>query len=229
MRPPARRSAWPPLASSPSALTAFGATLGVEHGAFVDVLGLDAACLALVPAPCLALLLAYPTTESAEAHLRGLGSPAAPSPAVLLRQLAGGTCGTVAALHALANNVAPLGVPPEAPLRRELLLDGADGAERSRRVLASAAVREAHMRCAASSAVAAGRPGERQGRHFLTLLHTGGVLTMLDGRREAAIGCGATSPASFLTDAAAVVAGLAAAIGDEARAVELSVLALVKK
>ena len=225
-------AAWPPLASSPSALTGFTAALGVEVTAlqFVDVLGLEEDLLGMLPGRCLALVLLYPTTVAVQAHLDALEAraPRTMSAAIFFRQLYGGTCGTLATLHAVVNGAralpaadALLGVT----LRTELLLDeaaaeGVAAAERlierrSHAVLASAAIRLAHERAAIASSAATARAGERQGRHFLTFVAVDGRLILLDGRRHAPIDCGGTSEEGFLAHAVAEVRGLFAAAAND--------------
>merc|ERR1712008_516790 len=130
--------------------------LDVQRGYFMDVLGLDEELLALVPHRVVALVLLYPTTTEAEEHLRrgvevqlGEALPESKAKVFFLRQLAGGTCGTIAVLHAIANNLTELGsgaVRPEMPLTA-LLKDIADGEDttlvRSQQLLESTALRAA--------------------------------------------------------------------------------------
>jgi Ubiquitin carboxyl-terminal hydrolase, family 1 len=80
---------------------------------FVSVLGLDSELLAMLPPDrAVALILLYPTTPELEQYgLRRRNEDAqhhhatekAPTNVVFLRQVVGGTCGTIAAVHALAN------------------------------------------------------------------------------------------------------------------------------
>ena len=244
--------AWAPLASSPTALTAFATHLGVRSLRFVDVLVLDEEYLATLPAPCVAFVLLYPTSHAAQAHFdakaaataRALAESAADeassaarravacSAVCFLRQRRGGTCGTIAALHALVNGAKALPRDRESVLGpslcAELLLhehdkDADDDAMeeqasrdlcelRSQRLLASSTIRAAHNRCAVATSAAAGRAGVRQGRHFVAFVRASDRLVLCDGRREAPVDCGPTSAISFPRDAANLVADLAAAV-----------------
>jgi hypothetical protein len=219
---------WPPLASSPRAFTGFASAVGVDMSQleFLDVLGLDDDAIACLP-PLLAAILVYPTTPAAQTYLLSLEDRPT-DPVFRLKQLLGGMCGTIAALHALTNLPDELRSEISTPLRRRL--DGGPGHhdskalevselsefercdQQSRAVLSSTSVREAHMRCASSSATAAAPAGERQGRHYLTLIRSGEAgseaLLVLDGRRDGVLSGGGTTAATFSRDAAAWVRAL---------------------
>ena len=234
---------WRPLASSPHALTTFAARLGTARVRFDDVLGLDAEALALLPSPPIGMLLIYPTSTEAQSHLDSIDvktsgmTSMASSNLFQMRQLLGGTCGTIAALHLLLNLPDEMAVEVSAPLRRRLFPlqheeDSATAdvdaphereqrlcAQRSEAMLASDAIREAHDLCATASSVAEARAGERQGRHYVAFVRaTSEVngsahasLMILDGRRERPICCGPTTSASFADDVAREVRALVAA------------------
>jgi len=85
--------------------------VGVGDGwAFTDVLGLDEELLALVPQPCIAVVMLFPVnavlTASEMERRRDIARYSARiSPRVFfMRQYIGNACGTVAAMHALMNN-----------------------------------------------------------------------------------------------------------------------------
>ena len=214
--------AWPPLASSPGAFTAFAEALDVASVRFVDVLGLEEELLELLPAPCMAMVLLFPTctaaddyltTREREAAAHFAGPPARPPP-FFVRQLRGGTCGTVAALHALVHS------PDQAAhvLRRELEEEGEEAAVAeeveaeaaavapvdadsrrvlrcSRRLLRSPRIRAAHDLAAGATSAVRATAGERQGRHFVTWVPhystelNRAELVLLDGRRVRPIRC----------------------------------------
>lgn len=260
----ASEAAWPPLASSPTGLTAFARCLGVDTSVlrFDDVLGLEPELLSMLPAPCVAMILLYPTSTAAQAHLDSLAAAATTpsrerdaSSLLFLRQLRGGTCGTVATLHALVNGaraVASSQRPKGSQVHldqhldqssssrllgqrlcEDLLLLHAEGeascvedagelcARRSRALLASRTIRAAHDESAVRSRTNQARTGERQGRHFVTLVPLHGRLMLLDGRRDAPIDCGITTSAqTFLADAAGRVRALIAAAGSAEESTE---------
>ncbi|KAH9282612.1 Ubiquitin carboxyl-terminal hydrolase isozyme L3 [Echinococcus granulosus] len=81
--------------------------LGVkEPMRFVDVFGTDPDMQALVPGPILSLLLLYPLTENAKKNLIGIISM--DEKCFFMKQTISNACGTVAILHALANNASAL-------------------------------------------------------------------------------------------------------------------------
>ena len=167
---------WPPLASSPAALTDLARALGATDATLSDVLGLDDDLLALLPSPCLALILIYPTVSAAESFWAERCEPSK-LPTVFLRQRVGGSCGTVALLHALSNSTPALAVEPGSPLEALLSTpEPGDGeaalvARRSEWLANSTAVRAAHERCAELSTAAAA--AGRQGRHYVALVRIG--------------------------------------------------------
>ncbi|EOD29726.1 hypothetical protein EMIHUDRAFT_113629 [Emiliania huxleyi CCMP1516] len=185
---------WPPLASSPAALTDLARALGATDATLSDVLGLDDDLLALLPSPCLALILIYPTVSAAESFWAERCEPSKLRP-VFLRQRVGGSCGTVALLHALSNSTPALAVEPGSPLEELLSTpEPGDGeaalvARRSEWLANSTAVRAAHERCTR--------------------------LAVLDGRQpHARVVAGiSTCATGFLSAAAAEAAALMATVG----------------
>lgn len=89
----------------------FARRVGIGDGwAFTDVYGLDDELLAMVPQPCIAVVLLFPVNEvlaRSEMQRRAqlARRPPRVSPRVFfMRQYIGNACGTVAAVHALLNN-----------------------------------------------------------------------------------------------------------------------------
>lgn len=128
----------------------------------------------------------------------------------------GGTCGTIAVLHALVNNLDSIDdddIQSNSVLgrfkRSMPSFPGADdkeAGESRRRILQSSM-----YDCKELIEIHAGStapPGIRQGRHFVTFVCSTKRprLVELDGRRkEGPIDHGSTSPCTFLADAAAVI------------------------
>jgi ubiquitin carboxyl-terminal hydrolase L3 len=229
---------------------------------FVSVLGLDSELLAMLPSDrVVSLILLYPTTLHLEHYLRrnddtmtdnnmnavssstttttttdgAITMPKIPKKnVVFLRQLVGGTCGTIAVVHALANclmnhhneNITG-GVFPEDSILAELWRDAMaanDDEEndeneheiqimrRSRHFVESKQVQAARQAALAamrrpegSSTNRASAAGIRQGRHFITFVHLHGMLVELDGRRPRPVGRRLTTGPTFLVDAAAEI------------------------
>ncbi|KAJ1641384.1 ubiquitin carboxyl-terminal hydrolase isozyme L3, partial [Pavlovales sp. CCMP2436] len=105
-----KKEFWLPLESNPEVLNGFRDKLSASNAfAFHDVYGFDPDLLAMVPQPCLAVLLLFPYAEMAAAkaaqleRLRSEGY--APDAGIFfMRQYVGNACGTIACVHALAAN-----------------------------------------------------------------------------------------------------------------------------
>ncbi|QDZ22014.1 ubiquitin carboxyl-terminal hydrolase [Chloropicon primus] len=101
---------WLPLESDPTVFSAYAKALGCKGLAFSDVFGLDVELLAMVPRPVVAVILLFPIEkkDEAEAELQGesheSGSDATGGDVFYVKQKIGNACGTIALLHALANN-----------------------------------------------------------------------------------------------------------------------------
>lgn len=140
----------------------------------------------------------YPTTvPEIDAHLRRASTTVNDhkSNLVFVRQLVGGSCGTIAALHALMNGIAAQDIPASSALHElvhsSVEEDSRDGdqsvMDRSNHVVENSQIRRAHEVAAAACgrATTASVVGQRQGRHFLTLVKShDGILWELDGRRK---------------------------------------------
>ena len=162
-----------------------------------------------------------------------------------LKQIVGGTCGTIAVVHAIANTIqCHEAIALDSILSSmvnawndsgKLANSNDDILKLSRCFVTSAAVRQAHEQAAASSSINSKRSsttsfigiGQRQGRHFITLVHRNGTLWEVDGRRDTPTRLGTTGERSFLTDAMARVKGILAATKDTSIHARCSLVALV--
>lgn len=233
---------WEPLEGTPEAFNTLAKGLGVDtrRWCFVYVLGLDDDLLASVQPGAVSLILLYPTVTEAEEYLRRkVPSSPSPSDVFFARQTVGGTCGTIAVMHALVNSIDDLGeaVAPDSVLLSDFMddkqhdsLDKDDVVERrSQRLLDSEVIRKAHQAAYETAAGSNKTPaaGQRQGRHFITFVHMDGSLVELDGRRTAPACRGATCASTFLHDAAAEVRSIVAAVEDPLHQLQFSLFALV--
>ncbi|KAJ8297905.1 hypothetical protein KUTeg_024436 [Tegillarca granosa] len=107
----AEKQHWVPLESNPEVLNKVGTVvvlymynLGVPSSQweFVDVYGLEEELLGMVPRPVVAVMLLYPITEKSEAS--AIGDIQKDCGLYYCKQTIGNACGTVAIVHALANN-----------------------------------------------------------------------------------------------------------------------------
>lgn len=212
---PARVSSTPrplplPLPRPPQVFNDFVRRVGVQGGwAFTDVLGLDEELLAMVPQPCIAVVLLFPVSQqlaASEAARARIGGARPSSPRVFfMRQYVGNACGTVAAMHALMNNREQLTVG-SGPLR-ELMgpaepaganagaesSGGGAGAERLGERLSSSA---GLMQASETSARLGGTPAPARGvdadYHYVCFIRSAhdGCLYELDGTKPAPINHG---------------------------------------
>ena len=106
-----REGNWLPLESNPDVLNPFVRRLGLPADwAFCDVFGLDEELLCMVPQPCVAVCLLYPSAKisqprRAAQRLAASQQPPPPPELVFVMQKdgIGNACGTLACVHAIAN------------------------------------------------------------------------------------------------------------------------------
>jgi len=105
------KKVWLPLESDPELLDKYMYGLGVKPTVrFAEVYGLDEELLGLVPRPVHAVMMLFPVSEESEKarieeaeRLKSEGYEA-PSKIFWMKQIVGNACGTIALIHALANN-----------------------------------------------------------------------------------------------------------------------------
>jgi len=208
---------WVPLESNPEMLTSFAHSVGMPEGcgfAFQDVYGLDPELLLMVPKPVLAvtLLFNFPALREHKAAQRARIEAAGQSvdgSLFYMRQYVGNACGTIATLHALANNMEQLGIDAgDSPLGRFVASTAAQGADQ--RGLALAAASELHEKsegAATDEALAQTEAPEADAsvdHHFIAFVEVGGDLYELDGAKAFAVNHGPTD-GDTLAKAAAVI------------------------
>ena len=185
---------WEPLEATPQAFNTLANALGVPWWKFVDVVDWDS-----VPSDAVAWILMYPTTvPEIESHLHRTAASSAcgcdSSNVFFVRQLIGGSCGTIAALHAMINGITEKEIPATSPLHEIIesldkhLRDDFDNTvlHRSRGVVENVVLQRAHEIASGTTGAQVVRcAGQRQGRHFLTFFKSPeGILWELDGRRK---------------------------------------------
>jgi len=188
---------------------------------FTDVFGLDDELLAMVPQPCAALCLLFPSQNISQAHREAMrakrpaGGSADNTPVFFLQQHddMGNACGTIAAVHAVANAAAAGNFAlQDGPLSG--FLDKAAPLSIPERGLAlqhATEMQELSDATAASGETEGAGTDDAQGQHFITFVPLAGQLYELDGRTFDAQGVafpvchGPTSSETFLQDAAKVI------------------------
>uniref|UniRef100_A0A915F0G6 Ubiquitin carboxyl-terminal hydrolase n=1 Tax=Echinococcus canadensis TaxID=519352 RepID=A0A915F0G6_9CEST len=222
---------WIPLESNPDVMNNFIRELGVkEPMRFVDVFGTDPDMQALVPGPILSLLLLYPLTENAKKNL--IGTISMDEKCFFMKQTISNACGTVAILHALANNASALDLNSLPWLRKFLeKAHNSTPKERAEILENEEELSQVHENCAHQGQTEAPDPSSQIDLHFIAFVNSNGHLIELgksclimlnsplclflfslllflncpDGRREGPVLHGKTSPDTFLADACKVV------------------------
>ncbi|EIE23291.1 peptidase C12, ubiquitin carboxyl-terminal hydrolase 1 [Coccomyxa subellipsoidea C-169] len=208
---------WLPLESNPDVLNDFTNNLGldVSKHSFHDVYGLDEELLAMVPQPVLALLLLFPITKESEAakeaedaRLKKEGY-AVPEGAYFMKQTIGNACGTIGALHAIANTQDKVSITDGSFLERFLAATAELTAEQRGKYLeepppGAPDLDEAHQAAAQEGDTAPPSLDEVVDLHFVALVESSGRLLELDGRKSFPIDHGPTSSDDLLKDAAMV-------------------------
>jgi len=203
---------WLPLESNPDVMNSFLHNLGMPgKWAITDVYGLDPELLAMVPQPVSAVLLLYPLTEKAltasatkDSAIQTEGQTLSPS-VYFMKQSIGNACGTVALMHALANNTdtLELGGSPLAAFFTQTAQQTPE--QRAEALENFHELEAAHEAAGHEGQTAAPSRDDKLDTHFIAFVHVDGHLYELDGRRPAPVNHGVTSPENLLSDAAKVV------------------------
>ncbi|RWS16222.1 ubiquitin carboxyl-terminal hydrolase isozyme L3-like isoform X2 [Dinothrombium tinctorium] len=202
---------WLPLESNPDVMNNFLKNMGVKsEWTFVDVLGFDSEMLALIPRPAIALLLLFPCTFEMDAKSKGDQSSATQTGAggkqpYFIVQTIRNACGTMALIHAIANNTDRIQFEANSSLK-QFLLKTADLSpqERGKTLEMSSDIGEVHEHCAQEGQTQAPELNESIDYHFIAFVESDGRLYELDGRKAGPVCHGSTTRDTFLEDAAVV-------------------------
>ena len=202
-------SVWLPLESNPDVLTKYLHKGGVSNKwAIVDVVGLESEMLGWIPKPVKSIILLFPCSEAYEKHRKEeherLTAEPQKYPADLfyMRQSTENACGTVALIHAVANN-------PDITLSEGSLKEFLEKAkdltpeERGKALESNQAMTEVHQELAQEGQTTAD-PNDKVYHHFIALINKDGTLYELDGRKSFPIKHGDTTEETFVSDAAKV-------------------------
>ncbi|XP_059198580.1 ubiquitin carboxyl-terminal hydrolase isozyme L1 isoform X3 [Centropristis striata] len=196
---------WTPMEINPEMLNKMMSKLGVgESWRFVDVLGLESEQLSAVPKPCCALMLLFPLTQQHESFRQQQADKVAGDSGVyFLKQTAVNSCGTIALLHAVANNKSKLTFDTGSALKK-FLDETANMSpdDRAKHLENNQAICEAHNEVAVQGQC---RPeADKVHFHFIAFVNVNGELFEFDGRMNGVVKHGATKDESFITDASKV-------------------------
>ncbi|XP_028300194.1 ubiquitin carboxyl-terminal hydrolase isozyme L1 [Gouania willdenowi] len=209
---------WAPMELNPEMLNKLMASLGVDGTwSFVDVLGFEGDQLSAVPKPCCALMLLFPLTQQHESfRAKQADKVIGGSELYFLKQTASNSCGTIALLHAVANNSDKMKFGSGSVLKK-FLDETADMSpdDRAAHLEKNKAIFDAHNEVAAQGQC---RPeADKVNFHFISFINVKGQLYELDGKMTGALQHGATKDDTFLVDAAKVCTEFVAREQDEVR------------
>jgi len=217
---------WLPLESNPEVLNPFVERLGCPKGwGFADVFGLDPELLMMVPQPCAALCLLFPSkniTKKRRAELKemvgaaGGGKANTPKGVFFIQQHddIGNACGTIASIHAVVNAAAQGHFALTSGSVLETFVSKTAAGDASDKGWELAKTKELHEiseETAASGQTEGAGTNDAQDSHFICFVHMGGVLYELDGRVcddsgvAFPVSHGPTTPDTFIQDAAKVI------------------------
>ncbi|XP_030595336.1 ubiquitin carboxyl-terminal hydrolase isozyme L1 isoform X2 [Archocentrus centrarchus] len=182
--------------------------LGVgESWRFVDVLGLEGDQLSDVPKPCCALMLLFPLTQQHEAfRAQQADKVSGGSETYFLKQTAVNSCGTIALLHAVANNKDKMTFDSASALKK-FLDETANMSpdDRAKQLEKNQAICEAHNEIAAQGQC---QPqADKVNFHFIAFVNVNGQLYEFDGKMNGPVNHGPTKGESFIKDAANICCG----------------------
>jgi len=213
---------WLPLESNPDVLNPFVHRLGlpVDWG-FCDMFGLDPDLLAMVPQPCAAVCLLFPSEKISkprreEFAAKAAGQPPVPGDLFFCQQVdgIGNACGTIACMHAVANAAASgnFALDPECTLAKFIEATKATPAppDRGQALLEAKELQEMSDATAAAGETEGAGTDDAQNQHFIAFVNFNGMVYELDGCNThdgvASPVChGATTAETFLLDVAKVV------------------------
>uniref|UniRef100_A0A3Q4AQT8 Ubiquitin carboxyl-terminal hydrolase n=1 Tax=Mola mola TaxID=94237 RepID=A0A3Q4AQT8_MOLML len=200
---------WTPMELNPELMRCLGVS---ESWRFVDVVGLESEQLSAVPKPCCALMLLFPLTHKHESFRQQQADKVAGGSEVyFLKQTAGNSCGTIALLHAVANNKSKMTFGDGSILKKfldETANMSPDG--RTKHLDKNQAILEAHNEVAMQGQcrVRYQTPeADKVNFHLIAFVNVNGQLYEFDGRMDGPVKHGATSDESFTVDAAKVCRG----------------------
>jgi len=203
---------WVPLESNPEVFSQYAQKLGIDpKWNFTDVYGFDPDLLMMIPQPCLAFILLYKITETAEKIRADEEETLKEKPreenVFWMKQTIGNACGTIAIIHTLSNLSTECGLRPDGKLGAFLAgVEGSSPEEIGKRLEASEEIANLHQNISTSAnnqtvAPDADKPLDD---HFIALVHKNGSIYELDGRKNRPINHGPSCPDTFLMDAAEV-------------------------
>ncbi|OWR54028.1 ubiquitin carboxyl-terminal hydrolase [Danaus plexippus] len=200
-----------PLESNPDVMNKFLQKLGVpSKWGVVDVMGLESDMLSWVPRPVLALTLLFPISQSYEQHkekeeseILAKGQEVSNN-LFYMKQNISNACGTVALVHAVANNLDEIGLNDGCLKTFLEEAKNMDAVARGKLLEKCEGIIKAHTELAQEGQTNMPNAEDPINHHFITFVHKDGSLYELDGRKAFPINHGPCTPDYLLEDAAKV-------------------------
>eukprot|EP00400_MALV-I_sp_L67-5_P001222 gene1222-742_t len=201
---------WQPLESNPDVLNKFTEEVGGNADlAWHDVFGLDPELLMMLPQPIHAMMLLYPMTDNSrkaksdqESSL-GAGGFAVPDNLFYMKQNVQNACGTIGAIHCLAN-VNPGGLPDGWVKDFVAGTKGSTPEERGLKFATDEAIKTLHEKHVSGGGNATEAVDDID-NHFIAFIQSGGKLYEMDGRKTGPVCHGDVTADDFLPSVAKVI------------------------
>jgi ubiquitin carboxyl-terminal hydrolase L3 len=202
---------WVPLESNPEVMTDFMHRLGVKKTwQFHDCFGLDEELLAMVPQPCLAVLLLFPydklksEKQKEREKIEKEGQDISPK-VYYMKQLVGNACGTVAVMHSLLNNLNKIETESDKNAIENFYIATLEKnyVERGQALGRDTNIHKAHNVVASKGQTEAPEADADVEHHFICFVEVDGHLYELDGAKQFPVNHGKTE--NLLVDAAGII------------------------
>lgn len=203
---------WRPLESNPDVMNTFLRDLGLgEPWGMTDIISLDPDTTDLVAQPCLAVILLLPITDKYNEFTRQQEIDSNEIDPVLklnaaepyfMKQTIHNACGTIALIHAIANNIERLEVLPDSVLGKFLeSTRQLSPVDRGRKLEENVDIANLHEVGAHEGQSETPGADDDVDLHFIALVNYGDHVVELDGRKNKPIVHAVTNNESFVKDA----------------------------
>jgi ubiquitin carboxyl-terminal hydrolase L3 len=208
------RVKWLPLESNPEVINKYVQNIGINTDLFefTDIYGLDSELLAMVPKPCIAVLLLFPVTKlyqeyrDKQIEILKKNSQTVNPNVYFTRQTVSNACGTVALIHALANNKEILNIEINKTFGKFLQnTQEMTPAQRAEFLKSDDSMTSAHSESANEGQTETPSIDEELELHFIAYIQKDGVLYELDGAKEFPISHGEATAENLLEKSVEVV------------------------
>ncbi|KAL6072363.1 Ubiquitin carboxyl-terminal hydrolase isozyme L3 [Balamuthia mandrillaris] len=224
---------WIPLESNPDVMNSFIHKAGVsKEWGFGDCYGTDPELLAMVPQPCLAVLLLYPSLvnekelkRQQKEKIEKEGQVVSPK-VYYMKQLVGNACGTIAVIHAIYNNLQHIQLEEGFIKGFYEKTKDMEPLPRGEALGEDTALEEVHAEVAESGQTEAPTAQTSVDYHFICFTAVDGHLYELDGGKAFPINHGPTTSESFLSDAVNYIKNYYFANANEEQSSHFSILTL---